>query len=55
MTLFNFQEEEVSTNEFKRNHPVLQLILDLLKFRLKDTEFEARLVNDKMSFLNKKF
>ena len=31
------------------------MILDVLKFRLKDFDYEARLVNDKMSFLNKIF
>lgn len=31
------------------------MILDVLKFRLKDTEYEARLVNDKMSMINKFF
>lgn len=53
LVIFNFQQEQISTKKFKGENYVLQMILDLLKNRLKSFEYESRLINDKMSLLNR--
>ena len=54
LVVHNFGGVNFSIEQFDNNYEILAILQDLLKFRLKDQNYEAYLVNEKMSMLAKK-
>lgn len=51
LVVHNFGGLNFNIEQFENNYEILAILQDLLKFRLKDKNYEAFLVNEKMSLL----